>query len=605
MLLCTFYLKSRNSHFFMHSQFSSSVLLSRCSQSWRPYAILLMLSALLFLPGIQSLPVTDRDEARYAQASRQMMESGDYVNIRLQDETRYKKPVGIYWLQSASVRLWGKPDEIAAYRYPSALAATLAVVATFRLGLLLFSAEIGLLAAILMSSCLLLGGVAHSATTDACLLAAILLCQSALASLVTREPNSRFSKSDFTLFWTALGAGILIKGPIAPLIAILSLAGTCFLTRRRDFLSGLRPGLGIPVCLLIVCPWFIAIMIKSDGQFLHDSFGKDFVGKLTSGQESHGAPPGYYLLTLLATLWPATLLLPEALRRAWQRRSEIKTAFLLSWILPFWLILELVPTKLPHYILPAIPAACLLMALALLQPLELPGGRAFRIFHGVWMGLWAVVALVLFAALPALPKIRENQWSVPALISACGFLVVLVVLARAYGQNRRITSALLLPVAILCVAPCLYGQILPELKSVWLSRQLTEMLRQQESQSEKLPVMCYGYKEMSLVFELGTETLLCKNGSEAEEFVRRHPEAWVLIDERKEAGFLRGWAAVRAGRLADKKFAESADGVQAVIELKSHLTAIASRRGIHYTSGKTQNLKLYRYTTNLEARSGR
>ena len=587
----------------MNSQSSASAaLLSRLCQSWRPYLLLLILSALMFLPGIWSLPVTDRDEARYAQASRQMIESGDYVNIRLQDEPRYKKPVGIYWLQSASVRLFGKPEEIAAYRYPSVLAAIVAVLATFRLGLLLFSAEAGLLAALLMCSCLLLGGVAHSATTDACLLAAILLGQAALASLVNRAPGSPASWGDFVLFWSAMAAGILIKGPIAPLIAVLTLGGTWFLTRRRDLLSGLRPWLGILLCLLIVCPWFIAIMVKSEGQFLYDSLGKDFVGKLTSGQESHGAPPGYYLITLLATLWPATLLLPEALRRAWHQRGELKTAFLLSWILPFWLILELVPTKLPHYVLPAFPAVCLLMAMSLLQPLELQAGRAFRIFQVVWVGIWGLVALVLAAAMPGLPEFLASQWSIPAVISALILLAVLFVLVKAWVKSRRLTAALLLPLATLSLAPCLFGQVLPELKSVWLSRQLAEMVRQHAPSGGKPSVMCHGYKEMSLVFELGTEILLCKNGAEAEAFVRLHPDAWVLIDERKETAFLRGWAAARAGMGMDKSFAASAEGARVLEELQACLAPCDSWRGINYTSGKTHNIRLYHFTAKSGAK---
>ena len=74
--------------------------------AFRPYAAVVSLSLLccvLFLPGIATLPVTDRDEARFAQASKQMLETGDTIDIRLQDKPRYKKPAGIYWLQAAAV----------------------------------------------------------------------------------------------------------------------------------------------------------------------------------------------------------------------------------------------------------------------------------------------------------------------------------------------------------------------------------------------------------------------------------------------------------------------------------------------------------------------
>ena len=64
---------------------------------------LLLCALLLFLPGFFTIPPVDRDEARFAQATKQMVESGDYVDIRFQEDVRYKKPVGIYWLQSAAV----------------------------------------------------------------------------------------------------------------------------------------------------------------------------------------------------------------------------------------------------------------------------------------------------------------------------------------------------------------------------------------------------------------------------------------------------------------------------------------------------------------------
>src|SRR2546423_2004090 len=69
----------------------------------RALAVLILVSLISFLPGFFNIPPVDRDEARFAQATKQMIESGDYIDIRFQDEVRYKKPVGIYWLQAAVV----------------------------------------------------------------------------------------------------------------------------------------------------------------------------------------------------------------------------------------------------------------------------------------------------------------------------------------------------------------------------------------------------------------------------------------------------------------------------------------------------------------------
>ena len=94
---------------------------------------LVVVCLLSFLPGFFTIPPVDRDEARFAQATKQMLESGDYVDIRFQDESRYKKPVGIYWLQAGFVKLGealGVPrahTRIWLYRFPSLIGATGAV----------------------------------------------------------------------------------------------------------------------------------------------------------------------------------------------------------------------------------------------------------------------------------------------------------------------------------------------------------------------------------------------------------------------------------------------------------------------------------------------
>jgi 4-amino-4-deoxy-L-arabinose transferase-like glycosyltransferase len=142
---------------------------------------LILLCLALYLPGQVALPPFDRDEARFAQASHQMIETGNYVDIRFQEEVRYKKPVGIYWLQVVSAKLTGAADQIWAYRVPSWLGATIAVLLTSVLIGGLFTPQTGVLAALLLASCLLLGVEARMAKTDAVQLACIVLAQVALA----------------------------------------------------------------------------------------------------------------------------------------------------------------------------------------------------------------------------------------------------------------------------------------------------------------------------------------------------------------------------------------------------------------------------------------
>ena len=146
------------------------------------WAFLVMLSVAAMLPGLASVPVMDRDEARYSQASRQMLETGDFVDIRFQDVPRHVKPAGTYWLQAASAWVAGGPEaaKIWAYRLPSFLAALGAVLVTAWLGARIGGGATGLIAGSLMAVSLILSVEARTAKTDALLLLSVVVAQAAL-----------------------------------------------------------------------------------------------------------------------------------------------------------------------------------------------------------------------------------------------------------------------------------------------------------------------------------------------------------------------------------------------------------------------------------------
>src|ERR1700694_3833654 len=153
----------------------------------RAVACLSLCGLLLFLPGFFNIPPIDRDEARFAQATKQMVESGDYVDIRFQDEVRYKKPVGIYWLQAGvmmTARALGFQHALTTiwlYRVPSLLGAVGAVLLTYWAALVLVSQRAALLAGLMMASCVLLGIERLMAKTDAMLVMTVVAAMGALA----------------------------------------------------------------------------------------------------------------------------------------------------------------------------------------------------------------------------------------------------------------------------------------------------------------------------------------------------------------------------------------------------------------------------------------
>src|SRR6185369_2549485 len=114
------------------------------------------------------------------------------------------------------------------------------------------------------------------------------------------------------------------------------------------WLKHLKPLYGIPLTLVIVAPWAIAIGLASHGQFYQQSLGNDFAAKIAGGQESHGAWPGYYLALATLTFWPAVLFVLPGLGSAIRRHRDPAIRFLLAWAGASWLMFELVPTKLPQ-----------------------------------------------------------------------------------------------------------------------------------------------------------------------------------------------------------------------------------------------------------------
>jgi 4-amino-4-deoxy-L-arabinose transferase-like glycosyltransferase len=541
--------------------------------------LLALLCLLLYLPGFFSLPPIDRDEARFAQASKQMVESGDLVDIRYQDEPRYKKPIGIYWLQAAAVALSGQGAEapISAYRLPSLLGAILAVLLTALIGARLFEPKTGVAAALLLASCLLLGVEARLAKTDAMLLACILAAQLALArAWAERDSAEKPALLPAMGFWLALGAGMLVKGPIV----LLACGGTALLLsvfeRRARWLLRLKPAIGVPLAILVVLPWLVAIGVQSDGAFFQASVGHDLLGKVLSGQESHGAPPGYYAVAVWLTFWPGSLLLFLALPWIWNHRREGSVKFCLAWILPVWIVFELVVTKLPHYVLPAYPALAILTARALADGLPAPGvatagarwaGRLRLLVVPVWLTL----SLALAAALIAVPLLLDETPS-PLGIAAVLLMVASCAAAMWSLRKRRLNWVpALLCAAAWAFAAAGFGATLPRLPSLWPSAGVAALVSQATASCPTSDIASAGYREPSLVFLLGTDTLLTTPEGAARHLTGGGPCALALVEAREAPAFL-----------------------AALPEVDPPVPEIGTVSGFNYSNGRFVELTLYR-----------
>jgi 4-amino-4-deoxy-L-arabinose transferase-like glycosyltransferase len=505
----------------------------------RAVAVLLVVALLGFLPGFFSVPPIDRDEARFAQATKQMVESGDYVDIRFQDEVRYKKPVGIYWLQAGVVKAasaLGFPHALSTiwlYRIPSLVGAIGAVLLTYWAALAFVSRRAALLAGLMMASCVLLGIERLIAKTDAMLLMTVVAAMGAMARAYLSQGRGRLSASSAwttaAVFWTALAAGVLLKGPLIVMVVGLAAVALIVVDRSATWMLSLKPLAGIIWLAILVLPWFLAIMGRAGDAFFAGSVGEDLLGKVFAGQESHGSPPGYYFILFWVTFWPAATLAALATPAVWRARREPAIKFLLAWLVPSWLVFELVVTKLPHYVLPLYPAIAILIA-GVIDARAL-SRKPFLVWGTIW---WFVVPMVAGVAGIVVLAVIGRQfgllvWPLMGAAAVMGFL------AWRFYQADGAEHALLRAIAAaILIAIALFGLIIPSLSQLFPSPTLARILR--DSGCARPEVAAVGYQEPSLVFLAGTATRLADTLG-AVEFLRGGDCRFAFVEAREERSF--------------------------------------------------------------------
>ncbi|MPZ56906.1 MAG: phospholipid carrier-dependent glycosyltransferase [Rhizobiales bacterium] len=505
----------------------------------RAVVVLALFSLLMFLPGLFQVPPMDRDESRFAQASKQMVETGDYVDIRFLDEVRYKKPVGVYWLQAGVVktaRAIGVPDAlttIGLYRIPSLLGAIGAVLLTYWAALPFVARRSAVLAALMMAGSVLLGVEARLAKTDAVLLFTIIAAMGALARAYMRyEPDRKDGDRGLVLpaiFWTAFAAGFLIKGPVILLFVGLTVLTLAIADRSLQWAKVLRPAAGTFWFLLLVVPWFFAIVFRSGGSFFAGSVGHDMMLKVASGQESHGAPPGLYLLLFWFTFWPGAMLAGMAAPGIWRTRREKGIKFLLAWLVPAWIVFELVVTKLPHYVLPTYPAIAILIASVVER-----GSLSRRFWLELGTLWWLLVPLLMTGAVVAALVMFTDQLGLLAWPFAAAAVVFGLLAWRQYSSDGAERSLLQALVASLLIAVTVYAITMPSLSRLFPSVQLAQALGAADC---RRPVAASaGFLEPSLPFLAGTSTVLASSAGAAD-FLAQGGCRFALVEGRSEPEF--------------------------------------------------------------------
>lgn len=512
-------------------------------RSWSGGGVaLIVLCLAVYLPGLWSIPPVDRDESRFAQASRTMLESGDYIVPRIGSTPRLNKPPLIYWLQAASARVlgdgpgtdgmgqWGNGN-IWVFRVPSVLCAIGTVLLTWRMGMRMFDSRAAALGAALLAVCPMVVWDAHQARADQLLLftttatmLALYVCWKATvksggAGHTSQQGVARAAPPPVVwllALWVSMGLGILAKGPITPMIAILTAIALSIVSRNARWLIKLRPILGLLVVAAIVGPWVYLVAHRVGWHTYWTTVYDETLGRSTEAKESHWGPPGYHVVLLPVLFWPGSLLTAAAFVRSWRRglaRFTLRNrpeAFLLAWVIPMWLVFEIIATKLPHYTMPMYPAIALLTArtvcAARVGTLAFARSVLDRIGVIVWGGIGAAgligsLGLLMEAGGFAIGQNGAGRTlpglAVAILSTAIGGAVWLVL------RHRAVMLAHVLAVlAMVCWCWITLAWVAPRCERFWISSRLLAFVQRNDwdKAARSAPVALVGYEEPSAIF---------------------------------------------------------------------------------------------------------
>ena len=339
--------------------------------------------AVSFFWMLGAAPLFDVDEGAFSQATLEMFERGDFLSTYLNGAPRYDKPILVYWLQAASVALFG--PHAWAFRLPSALCAVLWALLTYLFARRAYGEERGLFAAVLLSTSLGVYIIGRAATADAllnCLLAASMF--GAWLYLSTGRRPWLYATH------AAIALGVLAKGPIAILVPGATTFLFCLFKRDvKTWLRAVFDWRALALFFAIAAPWYALILAREGSAFVQGFFLKHNVERFGGPLQGHGGSLLYYFPVVLLLSLPYTAFMAPVVARVRELWRDELQAFLLLWFVFVFAFFSLSGTKLPHYVLYGYTGLAVLMAAR---------GYEMRQF-------WALLpALVLFAGLLVLPN---------------------------------------------------------------------------------------------------------------------------------------------------------------------------------------------------------
>jgi len=478
--------------------------------------LLVAFCGFLFFYGLGAFGLLGADEPRYAQVAREMLGRSDWVTPALQGKAWLEKPVLYYWQAMLSYRVAGVTDQAA--RLPAAFDAAMLIAAIY-LFLRRFRPGSELDGALITASCAAVIGFARAAATDMPLAACF-----GIALLAWHAWYEGRRKIYLALFYIFLALGTLAKGPVAP--GLTAVIVFLFVAVKRDWRAIPRtlwiPG--IALYLAVTLPWYIAVQLRNP-DFFRVFILEHNLARFSQDVYHHRQPPWFYLPVFLLAMMPWTLALVLAVaqrvrviwsegKQAFSRPEDSWPLFLLIWMLVPIVFFSASQSKLPGYILPAVPAGALLVAEYLAARCRSDDERCSPMFaaaHGILCGL------LIFSALSAASVASNHHllWGTGTYVAAA--IAAVFALGMTAALRSRDGLRLLSRVTAFVVALSVFLIIRfagPVIDATQSARPIAESI--QAFSHEPVPIALYRInrvQEYGLEFYLDRQAQKYENGS--------------------------------------------------------------------------------------------
>lgn len=549
------------------------------ASAWKQRIVLALVAGLVFFTNLGGYGLFDEDEPKNAVCGFEMYERGDWIVPTFNAQLRTDKPILIYWWMHLSFQFLGVSEFSA--RLGSAVLSSLTVFLTFFVGKRLYSPSIGLLAGVVLATCLMFTAVGRAVTPDSTLISCLMFAFTSYVWAVSRRRGGHFSGTTASPvptareelvpanWWTAvpmfagMGLAILAKGPIGVLLPCTIIGLFLLISSRRfDLASGavsqptgpwwrrgmltvwqvmspgriLKSGLAmrLPLGALIVCaialPWYITVGLRTDGAWLQGFLGDHNLGRFLEPKENHSGPIFYYAIVLLMGCFPWSVFLPLSV---WALRRRLRSdaawgdsdRFLACWAGVWFVFFSFARTKLPNYVLPMYPSLALLMARYLVEWVAESSAVSQSLFRHCCRAL-AIVGVLMMVGLPIVASLLlpgEEFLLVVGLIPVIGGALAY----RAASREQRPlavrvvgVTAILLAVSLVGIAPSYVGTHQD-------SPRLAEAARRVTGQSRPALATLDAYSP-SLIFYARSPVEGLRQPTDVADFLRRHPQGLIV-----------------------------------------------------------------------------